>query len=272
MTRLNRKQKRRREEQEGLMALQAFMNAVIGVFRLFMFITSTFRPRRPELSPNPDFYQTHVNNINRLVRGNDTDCHEQLRVNRQTFLRLCCLVRGVGLTDSRNVCLEERVAIFLWVLGHHTKQMRTKFVFYRSTETISRHFNAVLQAVLRLHRMLLETPNPVPANYEDNRWNWFQNCLGALDGTYVPVNPPAADRPRYRSRKGEIATNVLGVYTRDLKFDYVLSGWEGSVTDSRILGNAMERPHGLRVPRGQYYLVDAGYTNGNGFLAPYRGQ
>ncbi|XP_058213061.1 protein ALP1-like [Rhododendron vialii] len=272
MARLNRKQKRKREEQEGLMALQAFMNAVIGVFRLYLFITSTFRPRRPELSPNPDFYQTHVNNINRLVRGSDADCHEQLRVNRQTFMRLCCLVRGVGLTDSRNVCLEERVAIFLWVLGHHTKQRRTKFEFYRSTETISRHFNAVLQAVLRLHRMLLETPNLVPANYEDNRWNWFQNCLGALDGTYVPVNPPAADRPRYRSRKGDIATNVLGVCTRDLKFVYVLSGWEGSATDSRILGNAMERPHGLRVPRGQYYLVDAGYTNGNGFLAPYRGQ
>ncbi|KAI8564253.1 hypothetical protein RHMOL_Rhmol03G0167500 [Rhododendron molle] len=174
MARLNRKQKRRKEEQEGLMALQAFMNAVIGVFRMYLFITSMIRPRRSELSPNPDFYQTHINNINRLVRGNDTDCHEQLRVNRQTFFRLCCLVRGVGLTDSRNVCLEERVAIFLWVLSHHTKQRRTKFKFYRSTETVSRHFNAVLQAVLRLHRMLLETPIPVPADEQDNRWNWFQ--------------------------------------------------------------------------------------------------
>ncbi|XP_058181174.1 uncharacterized protein LOC131299605 [Rhododendron vialii] len=34
----------------------------------------------------------------------------------------------------------------------------------------------------------------------------------------------------------------------------------------------MERPHGLRVPHGHYYLVDAGYTNGNGFLTPYHGQ
>ncbi|KAF7833508.1 protein ALP1-like [Senna tora] len=24
--------------------------------------------------------------------------------------------------------------------------------------------------------------------------------------------------------------------------------------------------------QGQYYLVDAGFTNGQGFLAPYRGQ
>ncbi|KAI8543376.1 hypothetical protein RHMOL_Rhmol08G0212500 [Rhododendron molle] len=232
------------------MALHAIINAVIGVFCLYLFITSTFRrpEPRPELSPNPEFYQSRINNINRLVRGNDVDCHEQLRVNRHTFLRLCCLVRGVGLGDSRNVCLEERVAIFLFILSHHTKQRCMKYDFYRSTETISRHFNAVLQTVMRLHQTLLVTPEPVPANYHDTRWNWFQNCLGVLDGMYVPVNPPAVDWARHRSRKGEIATNVLGVCTWDLKFVYVLYGWEGSATDSRILGNTLERPHGLKVP------------------------
>ncbi|KAI8529974.1 hypothetical protein RHMOL_Rhmol11G0017600 [Rhododendron molle] len=75
--------------------------------------------------------------------------------------------------------------------------------------------------------------------------------------------------PRYRSKKGEIATNVLGVCTRDLIFVYVLSGWEGSATDSRILQNATKRPEGLIVPHGHYYLVDDGSTNGNGFLASY---
>ncbi|XP_058208117.1 protein ALP1-like [Rhododendron vialii] len=274
MLRLNIKQVRRREEEEAVVALHAFTTAAMGIFRLYLFITSTTRrpEPRPELSPNPNFYQMHVNNINRLIRGNDTDCHDQLRVNRHTFLRLCFLVRGVGLGDSRNVCLEERVAIFLWVLGHHTKQRRTKYDFWRSIETVSRHFNDVLLAVLRLYNMLLVTPEPVPPNYEDSRWSWFQNYLRALDGTYVPVNPPAADRLRYRLRKGEIATNILGVCTRNQKFVYVLSGWEGSATDSRIFQNAIERPEGLIVPHGHYYLVDAGYTNGNGFLVPYRGQ
>ncbi|KAI8568457.1 hypothetical protein RHMOL_Rhmol02G0201000 [Rhododendron molle] len=87
--------------------------------------------------------------------------------------------------------------------------------------------------------MLLVMPEPVPANYQDIKWNWFQNCLGALDETYVPINPPVTDRARYKSRKGEIATNVLGVCTWDLKLDYVLFGWEGLATDSTILGNAM---------------------------------
>ncbi|KAI8551098.1 hypothetical protein RHMOL_Rhmol06G0158500 [Rhododendron molle] len=95
--------------------------------------------------------------------------------------------------------------------------------------------------------MLLVRPEPIPPNYEDSRWSWFQNCLGALDRTYMTVNPPATDRPRYKSKKGEIATNVLGFCTRDLKFVYVLSGWERSVTDSRILQNAIERPEGLTI-------------------------
>ncbi|CAL5346250.1 unnamed protein product [Camellia sinensis] len=93
-----------------------------------------------------------------------------------------------------------------------------------------------------------------------------------FNGTYVKVLAPAIDKPRYRTRKGDIATNVLGVCSQDMQFIYVLPGWEGSAFDSRVLRDAVSRPNGLKVPTGHYYLVDAGYTNGEGFLTPYRGQ
>ncbi|TYK09570.1 putative nuclease HARBI1 [Cucumis melo var. makuwa] len=95
---------------------------------------------------------------------------------------------------------------------------------------------------------------------------------GALDGTYIKVNVPASDQARYRTRKGEVATNVLGVCDRKGDFVYVLAGWEGSAVDSRILRDALSRPNGLKMPKGYYYLVDVGYPNAEGFLAPYRGQ
>ncbi|GJY30683.1 ALP1-like protein [Tanacetum coccineum] len=57
-----------------------------------------------------------------------------------------------------------------------------------------------------------------------------------------------------------------------MQFIYVLPGWEGSLHDGRVLRDAISRPQGLRVPRGNYYLVDVGYCNANGFLVPYRGQ
>ena len=65
---------------------------------------------------------------------------------------------------------------------------------------------------------------------------------------------PEFDKPRYRIKKGHIATNVLGVCTRDLKFVYVLSGWEGSATDFRVLWDAITRHNGLKVPFGKIVI------------------
>ncbi|KAA0039620.1 putative nuclease HARBI1 [Cucumis melo var. makuwa] len=171
------------------------------------------------------------------------------------------------------VDVEEMVAMFLHILAHDVKNRVIQREFMRSGETMSRHFNMVLLAVIRLHEELLKKPQPVPNEYTDKKWSYvLQNCLGALDGTYIKVNVPASDRARYRTRKGEVATNVLGVCDTKGDFVYVLVGWEGSAADSRILRDALSRPNELKVPKGYYYLVDVGYPNAEGFLAPYRGQ
>ncbi|XP_068638479.1 protein ALP1-like [Aristolochia californica] len=59
--------------------------------------------------------------------------------------------------------------------------------------------------------------------------------------------------------------------TFDMQFTYILAGWEGSTADSCVLKSALTRRDKLYVPEGKYYLVDAGYANLLGFLAPYRG-
>ncbi|XVF53730.1 hypothetical protein PTKIN_Ptkin05aG0122200 [Pterospermum kingtungense] len=168
--------------------------------------------------------------------------------------------------------VEEMVVSFLHILAHHTKNRIVKRQIARSGETISRQFHAVLKAVLRLHPLLLKKPEPIPEDCTDSRWKWFKGCLGALDGTHIKVNVKQVDKPRYRSRKGDIVTNVLGVCTPNMEFIYVLPGWEGSTADGRVLRDAISRRNGLKIPQGHYYLCDAGYTNGKGFLAPYRGQ
>ncbi|XP_031268077.1 protein ALP1-like [Pistacia vera] len=109
-------------------------------------------------------------------------------------------------------------------------------------------------------------------SYASESASRFKNYLGALDGTYIKVHVPTDDIPRCRSRKSEITTNVLGVCTPDMQFIYVLAGWEGSAVDGRLLRDAITRRNGLKVSQGHYYLCDVGYTNGEGFLAPYRGQ
>ncbi|KAH7850688.1 hypothetical protein Vadar_001534 [Vaccinium darrowii] len=59
---------------------------------------SRHESRFTELNP----YQEQINHINRLVRRSDTTCVEQLRMDRNCFMRLCMLVQTVGgLSHSR---------------------------------------------------------------------------------------------------------------------------------------------------------------------------
>ncbi|KAH1203388.1 Protein ALP1-like [Glycine max] len=98
-----------------------------------------------------------------------------------------------------------------------------------------------------------------------------ERCIGALDGTHIPVTVSLDERPRYHNRKGDVSTNVLAACGPDLRFIYVLPGWEGSAGDSRVLRDALRHQNKLEIPTGKYFLVDVGYTNGPGFLAPYQG-
>ena len=48
---------------------------------------------------------------------------------------------------------------------------------------------------------------------------------------------------------GIISQNVLVACNFDLKFIYVLSGWEGSAHDSKVLNDVLSRNNGLKVPQ-----------------------
>ncbi|KAH6827125.1 nuclease HARBI1-like protein [Perilla frutescens var. hirtella] len=67
---------------------------------------------------------------------------------------------------------------------------------------------------------------------------------------------------------GMQSQNVLAACNFDLQFIYVLSEWEGSAHDSKLLSDALSRTNGLQVPQGKYFLVDCGFANRRQFLAP----
>jgi hypothetical protein len=53
-------------------------------------------------------------------------------------------------------------------------------------------------------------------------------------------------RAAFLGRKHTTIQNVLAVVEFDLRFTYVLAGWEESAYDARILTDALQRPDGLR--------------------------
>ncbi|XP_042009234.1 uncharacterized protein LOC121757827 [Salvia splendens] len=146
-----------------------------------------------------------VKYLDKLVHVTDADCVANLRMDRNTFAKLCRILhaRG-GLRIGKTLGVEEQVAMFLGVLAHHNKNRVVKFHFARSGATVSQCVHKVLAAVLSLHSVLLSKPTPAPADCTDHRWKWFTGCLGALDDTHINVLVSNEDKPRYRTRKGQI--------------------------------------------------------------------
>jgi hypothetical protein len=149
--------------------------------------------------------------------------------------------------------------------------------FQRSTETINRTYHKVMYHFLQpdFYKLFVKFPTentPLSACIEDNSsfFPYFKDCIGAIDGSHIPVFPPENKRAAFRNRKGFLSQNVLAVCGFDSKFLMVLAGWEGSVMDS-MLWLEGRRIGALPIPEGKYLLGDAAFANCDNCLTPYRG-
>ncbi|CAL8157103.1 unnamed protein product [Prunus armeniaca] len=96
-------------------------------------------------------------------------------------------------------------------------------------------------------------PGPtVPAKIRESTrfYPYFKDCIGVIDGTHILAMVRGRDLINYCNRHGKILQNVLAACKFDLEFMYVLSGWEGSAHDSKLLNDALSRRNGLKVPQG----------------------
>ncbi|KAF3772666.1 hypothetical protein EJ110_NYTH56877 [Nymphaea thermarum] len=70
-----------------------------------------------------------------------------------------------------------------------------------------------------------------------------------MDGTHIPVYVQRDGQNRWRNRKEFLSQNVLALVGFDMRFHYILAGWEGSATDARVLHSALEdNLHSLEIP------------------------
>ncbi|KAI3708333.1 hypothetical protein L2E82_37500 [Cichorium intybus] len=213
-----------------------------------------------------------------LLHGSSTQCHELMRLSREAYILLCNHFRQKNwLQSSRSISVEEKLAIFLTIIGHNERFRMVKRRFQHSTETIYRCFHEVLNAMLNFAKeMIVPTSSNATANTSERLTrlkNIFPGAIGALDGTLIHAVVPADQQTRYRGRgKGECFQNVLAICDFDMIFTFVWAGWEGIAHDSRVLKDIAYNPTSgfLIPPSDKYYLCDAAYTNTRGFMTPYR--
>ncbi|XP_052619625.1 uncharacterized protein LOC128125995 [Lactuca sativa] len=194
-----------------------------------------------------------------LMYGDPTQCFDMMRLTQEAFALLCNhFTEKNWLQASRTISIEEKMAIFLHVIGHNERFRAVKGGFHHSTQTIHQCFHEVLTAMMCFAKEIIAptTPNPTRHNSERHRRlkNNFSRAIGALDGTLVHAVVPVDQQTCYRGRgKGECFQN-------------------GIAHDSRVLKElAFNSTSGFPFPPlDKYYLCDVAYTNTRGFMAPYR--
>ncbi|XP_059656218.1 uncharacterized protein LOC132303127 isoform X2 [Cornus florida] len=246
------------------------MELVAAAAGYYYYNSITKQPCR-SVSPSGSGFMTEI------LNGDHDVCREMFRMDKHVFHKLSETLRQRGmLRDTAGVMIEEQLAIFLNIVGHNERNRVIQERFQHSGETISRHFNNVLKAIKSLSREFLQPPpfSTPPEIVTSNRfYPYFKDCIGVIDGMHVPAHVPAKDQSRFRNKKGVLSQNVLAACTLDLQFIFIYPGWEGSAADSRVLRAVLDDPdqNFPQIPQGKYYLVDAGYSNMEGFIAPYQG-
>ncbi|KAL6523985.1 hypothetical protein OROMI_031080 [Orobanche minor] len=103
-------------------------------------------------------------------------------------------------------------------------------------------------------------------------WPFFEDCVGALDGTHIQAIISDSEGIPFRGRKGTKTWNILACCSFDRIFTFINVGWEGSVHDITVWVDSLTQskygfPH---PPTEKYYLVDSGYPNTTGYLSPIK--
>ena len=200
--------------------------------------------------------------------------HEVARMDRSTFIKLrVMMMEAGGLEDSLYICAGQKIMVLVQVLrGYTNRQIKERW--QHSGSTISKIIHEASDALIGCSGIvfqpaIIDAPAPSQIATSAKFSPFFDNCIGALDGTHIPACIPIVDQEAYRNRKKVITQNVLGVANFDLTFAFGLFGWEGSAHDSRVFDDSKGR--GLPLLPGKYYLGDAGYALSEHVLTPYRG-
>ncbi|XP_022852822.1 uncharacterized protein LOC111374384 [Olea europaea var. sylvestris] len=185
-----------------------------------------------------------------ILNGHPDICYRNFRMQKHVFMNLCDILKEKGLLkDGKKVSVDEGVAMFMMIVGHTTRYNVIGDRFQYSNNMIHKWFKRVVRVVISFGTEMIRLTNQDIVHERILRkYPFFKDCIGAIDGTHVAAWAPASRQSFFRGRKTNVTQNVMLTCDFDVKFTFVYCSWED-----------------------QFYLVDSGYPNMPGFLAPYRG-
>ena len=173
------------------------------------------------------------------------DWCENFRMRKETFEFLCNRLRNYITKQHTNmrqpISVEEQVAVTLWYLSTGSGFRTVAWLFGISKSsvcTIVRETCDAIVQVLQMQLIKLPKGDMLDQVIEGFEFKWgFPNCVGAVDGTHIPVTPPSNCRTDYYNRKGSYSIILQGL----VDFKYLLTdicwlAWQ--VHDARVFRNS----------------------------------
>ena len=177
-----------------------------------------------------------------IVKGSFSErvWYEKFRTRKQTFDYLCSKLQPA--IEKRNtvlhaaVCVEQRVAVSVWCLALGVEYRTVAHLFGISVASVCLIVrNVLMPKYIRLPKTGNELVDTV-AGFQDTLG--FPNCMGAFDGSHMPISAPSELQTDYYKRKGWYSVVLQSLFDAKHRFMDVCVGWPGSVHDARVFANS----------------------------------
>jgi hypothetical protein len=150
--------------------------------------------------------------------------------------------------------------------------------FNMAKSTLSVAFERIVKALRLLARQFIKWPNQQEMQQIENgfyQMSGIRKIIGAIDGTYIKIDAPAADQDAYINRKCYHSITLQAICDNKMRFIDCFAGYPSSVHDARIFRNSPIYKS-IRVnsepyfPNDQFILGDKAYPSMSWCLVPYK--
>ena len=139
------------------------------------------------------------------------------------------------------ISVEKRLAITLWFLASNADFRTIGHLFGISKASVSLISRDVCRAIVRILLPIYIFPSDSRLKHamEGFQKRGFpQECVGAIDGTHIPIEAPRENASDYHNRKGWHSIILQGTVDHKGLFINVCIGWPGRVHYACVFKNS----------------------------------
>lgn len=172
---------------------------------------------------------------------------ENFRMSKQSFIKLCDLLRGYlekqTTTFRLPISVEKQVGMFLYYIADEGRLRKTGNAFGVAKSTTSKVIRQVGN-VISMH--LAKDYIALPKTDQETKLfvsrfhdaHGFPQCMGAIDGTHVGIAKPKDSASVYINKSSTYSLNIQAICDYRYCFLDVVIRWPGCVHDARMFANS----------------------------------